>query len=286
MFILRAFLDGLSEGGIIALAAIAITLVFRISRFANVAFGDLLTIGAYLALSMMVGWGLPFWPAILLSAVMTGLIGVTSYLVVFKPLGLSTVTLFISSIGLALVFRAGIQLIWGNDILSFPAISFRSVELGPITIPGGDVVVIVTCAIVVAAFFLLLYQTRIGREIRATANDPDLARTTGINVGQVTIVVWLCAAMLVGIAGVLLGASTALQPEMGWNLLLPAFAAAILGGLGNTTGAAIGGLTIGIAMQFAVMFAPAGYKPGVAFAIMILMLLIRPAGLLPSKDRQ
>ena len=286
MYLIRALFDGLAEGGIIAPAAIAITLVFRISRFANVAFGDLMTIGAYVALAAMLGWQLSLAAAALIGVAATALLGLLSYVIVFRPHGPATVTLFITSIGLSLIFRAAVQMIWGGDIVTYPGVDIAPIDLGFITIPGGDGVVIGICALVVAAFFLLLHKTRLGREIRATANDTALARTNGINVRQVTLVVWVCASVLIGIAGILLGMSTALSPEMGWNLLLSALAAAILGGLGSTTGAAIGAVTIGIAMQLAVMVAPTGYKPGVAFAIMVAMLLIRPAGILASKDRR
>lgn len=286
MYLLRALFDGLAEGGIIAPAAIALTLVFRISRFANVAFGDLMTVGAYAALAAMLGWHVSLWLAALIAVIVTGLLGLASYVFVFRPHGPATVTLFITSIGLSLVSRAVVQMIWGGDILTYPGVDIAPIDLGFITIPGGDGVVIACCAVVVAAFFLLLHTTRLGREIRATANDTSLARTYGINVRQVTMIVWVCASVLIGVAGVLLGMSTALSPEMGWNLLLSALAAAILGGLGNTTGAAIGAVTIGVAMQLAVIVAPAGYKPGVAFAIMIAMLLVRPAGLLAAKDRR
>jgi branched-chain amino acid transport system permease protein/neutral amino acid transport system permease protein len=245
-----------------------------------------MTIGAYAALAAMLDAHLSFAAAALIAAIVTALLGLVSYLIVFRPHESATVTLFITSIGLALIFRAAVQMIWGGDILAYPGVEITPIDLGFIVIPGGDGVVIVTCALVVAAFFLLLHKTRLGREIRATASDTALARTYGLDVRQITLAVWVCAALLIGIAGVLLGMSTALSPEMGWNLLLPAFAAAILGGLGNTTGAAIGGLTIGIAMQLAVIVAPAGYKPGVAFAIMIVMLLVRPAGILANKHRR
>ncbi len=286
MYILRLLLDGLAEGGIITLVAIAITLIFGISRFVNAALGDLLTLGTYLALALTTSMGVPLWIALLVSAVTTGLIGVLCYFVVFKPLGSTPVILFIASIGLALALRAIIQLIWGGDILAFPGVAMGQVNLGGMGIPHVDLIVLSVCIAAVACFFLLLNRTRIGREVRAAASNMDLARTSGIDVRQVTIIVWFAAIALLSVAGILLGTSTAIQPEMGWNLLLPAFAAAILGGLGNTTGAAIGGFTIGIAMQLSVLLSTAGYKHAVAFAIMIVMLLFKPAGLIPSKGRQ
>lgn len=286
MFLLRLLLDGLAEGGIITLVAIAITLIFGISKFVNAALGDLLTLAAYLALFLNISLGLALWAALLVSALATALIGILCYFVVFKPLGPAPVTLFIASIGLALALRAIIQMIWGGDILAFPGTATGQVMLGGIGIPYVDLIVLSVCALAVGCFFLLLNKTRIGREVRATASNMDLARTSGIDTRQVTVIVWFAAVALLSVAGVLLGVSTAIQPEMGWNLLLPAFAAAILGGLGNTTGAAIGGFTIGIAMQFSVVFASAGYKHAIAFAIMIIMLLFRPGGLIPSKARQ
>lgn len=124
-----------------------------------------------------------------------------------------------------------------------------------------------------------------GRRIRAVADDSVLAQVTGIEVSRTTLGVWILASGLAGVAGVLVAVVGALSPEMGWNFLLGAFAAAILGGLGNTSGAIVGGLVVGLAQQSAILVLPAAYKPAVGFVLMILVLVIRPTGIFAAKVR-
>jgi len=281
---LQALIDGVTEGAIIALAAMAVTLVFRISHFANVAFGDFMTVGAFAAYGV-VSAGLSLLVGAVVGLVVTALIGVISYYLVFKPLGHRPVTMFITSIGVALVLRAIVQMIWGGDVETYSNSAISSFHFGSIVVTVSEAIVVGVCAVVATLFFVWLNKTGTGREIRAVASNETLALVKGVNVIRVTATVWAVAAALTAIAGVLLGYTTALSPEMGWNLLLPAFAAAILGGLGNTTGAVVGGLVIGMAMQFAVIWVPAGYKYGVSFAIMVIVLLFRPSGIMPRRVR-
>jgi branched-subunit amino acid ABC-type transport system permease component len=281
----QALVDGIAEGAIIALIAMAVTLLFRISHFANVAIGDTVTIGGYIGLLATSTLSLPLAIGVILSLLVTGIIGYVSFAYIFRPLGTHFVARFITSIGLALVLRALVQLIWGGSIHTYPFDAITSIRFAGIVLPINSLLVVVVCAIATGGFFWGLHHTRIGREIRATASDEELARTSGINVPRVVVIVWITASSLAGLAGVLLGTSTAVYPELGWNILLIAFAAAILGGLGNLVGAVAGGLIIGVAMQFAVIVAPAGFKQVIALLIMVLVLIVRPSGIIPTKVR-
>lgn len=281
---LQAIVDGVADGAIIALAAMAVTLVFRISHFANVAFGDFMTVGAFAAYGVVTA-GLPLPAAAVVGCVATAVVGVLSYYLVFMPLGPRPVTMFITSIGLALVLRAMVQMIWGGGVQTYSNTAVSSFHVVGVVVTVPDLIVIGVCAAVAALFFLLLYKTGIGREVRAVASNESLALAKGVSVRKVTAIVWAVAAGLTGIGGVLLGYTTELSPDMGWNLLLPAFAAAILGGLGDTTGAVVGGLVISIAMQLAVIWVPAGYKYGISFAVMVIVLLFRPSGIMPKRVR-
>ncbi len=280
---MQMLINGLAQGAIIAIAAMGVTLIFRISHFANAAFGDLMTVGAYVTLGF--GAWLPLYASAVFGVIATGLIGLLSYLVVFRAFEGNTISSFAASIGLALALRAVVQYIAGSQVQVYGSASGDAFTLLGARISSAVVVVLVTCVVVGMGFFALLRWTTIGKRVRATADSEELARVTGISVRSVTILVWAAASALAGVAGVLLGISSALSPEMGWNFLLSAFAAAILGGLGSTTAAVAGGLLIGLAEQYSVLIVPVGYKPAIAFLLMVLVLLIRPTGLLAAKAR-
>lgn len=280
---MQMLINGLAQGAIIAIAAMGVTLIFRISHFANAAFGDLMTVGAYVTLGF--GAWLPLYASAVFGVIATGLIGLLSYLVIFRAFEGNTISSFAASIGLALALRAVVQYIAGSQVQVYGSASGDAFTLLGARISSAVVVVLVTCVVVGVGFFALLRWTTIGKRVRATADSEELARVTGISVRSVTILVWAAASALAGAAGVLLGISSALSPEMGWNFLLSAFAAAILGGLGSTTAAVAGGLLIGLAEQYSVLIVPVGYKPAIAFLLMVLVLLIRPTGLLAAKAR-
>jgi branched-chain amino acid transport system permease protein len=154
-----------------------------------------------------------------------------------------------------------------------------------VRLTSATLVTLAVCGGVGVVLYFFFKSTLTGRRIRATADDPVLSRITGVEVRRTTLAVWVLASALAGVGGVLLGISGALSPEMGWNFLLAAFAAAILGGLGSTSAAIVGGLAIGLAQQFAVLVVPVAYKPAVAFVLMVLVLLVRPTGLFAAKAR-
>jgi branched-chain amino acid transport system permease protein/neutral amino acid transport system permease protein len=194
--------------------------------------------------------------------------------------GAHFITAFIASIGVAWALRGFIYIIWGADF------HFYSEGLrGMVFLPAGiklrvdEIFIMIVAWGSVAAVYLFLGRTKTGKALRALADNPSLARVSGINVERMLIWAWGVAGLLVAVAGILYGIETQLRPEMGWIFLLPLFAAVILGGKGSITGALAGGLVMGLAQQVSTLFLVPTYKPAVAFIIMILVLIFRPKGI-------
>ncbi len=273
--------NGLAVGSIIALAAIGLTLTYGILRLSNFAHGDFMTLGAYLTLVVNTA-GVNIWLAMLVGAAMTVVAVLVSEKVIWSPMRVrraSSTTLVIISIGLALFLRNGIILVWGGGNQSYNLPVSEALPIFGLRIAYYDIVVTVLAVVAIAALHYLLQNTRIGKAMRAVADDIDLARVTGINVDRVVIWTWMIAGGLTALSGSMLGLVEAVRPNMGWFLILPLFAAVILGGIGNPYGAIAGAIIIGIAQEVSTYWLPTEYKLGVALVIMLLVLLFRPQGI-------
>jgi neutral amino acid transport system permease protein len=187
--------------------------------------------------------------------------------------------LIIISIGLALFLRNGIIFIWGgnNQNYQFPIVTAQ--EIWGLKLEYNRILVIILAFVAMIALHLLLQKTKVGKAMRAVADNIDLARVSGINVEWVVIWTWIITAVLTAMGGSMYGLITTIKPNMGWFLILPMFASVILGGIGNPYGAIAGGLIIGIAQELSVPWFGPDYKVGVALLIMIVILLVRPQGL-------
>jgi branched-chain amino acid transport system permease protein len=282
---------GIIVGCIYALGAIGISLVFSILRFAHFAHGDLMTLGAFLALAIVTSTGMEPILALPLAAIGAAAITVVIDKLFYRPLRTSsTIVLLISSVGVALMVRSAIQVVFGPDVHQYAVGFERPMEFfEPLILKETRLYIIGATIVLISGMHYLLAYTRIGKAMRATSDDPDLSRATGINTEMVISATWICAAVLAASAGVLIGMDTNVKPELGFNLLLPMFAAAIVGGLGRPYGAIAGGMLIGIieeistAYYFDFQLLTADYKSAIAFAIMVIMLIFRPTGLFKGK---
>lgn len=285
-------IPGLVLGSIYALGAIGLTLTFGILRFANFAHGETMTLGAYFAWSLVqiTGWH----PVAVLpvAMVLTVLVALGIDRGFYKPFRSSpTIILVIASFGMMLMVRSVVQLIWGVQIKTImPGIQMPVVLFDWLRISPKHVIIIAAATLLMFAVHYLLTYTKIGKAMRAMSDSPELARLTGINTEAVVRATWIIGAALAAAAGVLLALDTHVQTMMGFKLLLPVFAATILGGIGRPYGAVAGGLVIGMAEELSSypwigtepLLNP-GYKAGVAFAIMVAMLIWRPSGLFRGK---
>ena len=275
----QLFVAGIVHGLIIGLAALAVTLVFGIARFPNAAAGDTMTLGAYAALAAHAASG-SLLLAGLGAVVAAGAASLLGYLLVFRPLARRPVAaLLAAAIGVAFMTRAGLGLAFGHQRRVFQLPLAWPIEVMGLRIPQMDLTLAGVAAASLAVAFLVLYATPIGRQMRAVADDPDLARVSGIRPFRVMVALWLLAGAAAGIAGMMLGIKTVVAPEMGWESLLPAFAAAILGGIGSPLGAVAAGLVLGIAQEVSTPVVGFTYKIALAFAVLLAVLLVRPRGL-------
>jgi branched-subunit amino acid ABC-type transport system permease component len=195
-------------------------------------------------------------------------------------------SLFLASIGLALVLRQAIFLVWGPQPRAFDVDPFKVYTLGSVRLSGAQAIAIVVSVVAIALVGLLLSSTTLGRTMRAVADDRALAAVAGIDTGRVVLATWVLSGLLAALAGVLAGlVQSTFDPNFGFTLLLPVFAAVVLGGIGNPNGALAGGFLLGIVTELSTWDGFAGgvdpvYKPVVAFAVLIVVLLARPQGLL------
>jgi neutral amino acid transport system permease protein len=274
--------NGIAVGSIIALAAVGLTLTYGILRLSNFAHGDFLTLGAYLTFLLNAAFGVNIWLAMIMATLGTVAGMLLSEKLLWsrmRAIRANTTTFIIISIGLALFLRNGIILIWGGGNLSYQVPVSSAIDIAGLKIPQAKLIIIVLAILAIIALHYLLQNTKIGKAMRAVADDIDLARVTGINVDRVVLATWIITGVLTSIGGSMLGLSEGIRPNMGWFLILPLFASVILGGIGNPYGAIAGAFIIGIAQEVSTPLIGSQYKQAVALLIVILVLLVRPKGL-------
>jgi neutral amino acid transport system permease protein len=280
--------NGVVAGSYFALGAIGLTLVYGILKLVNFAQGDMLTFGAYIAFLVDVTWDLPVAVALAAGVVATAALGVATELSMWRPMRAKRagmLQLLLMSLGLAFVLRNVIQFIWGTTPRSLDADVTSSIEFLGLSIGETELIVVIIAFAVLAAVATMLRLTSLGRQMRALADNFDLAETTGIDTGRVVIRTWMLAGGLAGLAGVLVVASTgSLSPNTGFFLLLSLFAAVVLGGIGNAYGALAGGLVIGLAQEWSTLIIESQWKVAVSFVILIIVLIVRPQGIF-GKER-
>jgi branched-chain amino acid transport system permease protein len=299
---LQFLADGVLMGAMIGLGAIGVTVTYAILRFANFAHGEFIAWGAYLALigsallGALAGGGVPIgelsfgWPLLLstpLAMALTGLLALGLDRVLFRRLRRSgnAIAMVMASFGASMALRSLLEFLFTSS----PAYFSRDIQMAipivaNIRATPDQIFLIALTAILVIAVHLLITRTPAGRAMRAVAENPALARVSGIDIDRVIRTAWLLAGALAAVAGVMLGVTVQIRPFMGFDLLLPLFAAAILGGIGSLPGAVFGGLIVGVSEAASVQFIGAEFRAAVAFLILIAVLLVRPSGLFGIRE--
>jgi branched-chain amino acid transport system permease protein len=275
-------INGLSLGSVYALGAVGLTLVYGILKLVNFAHGDFLTFGAYMAYLVNVTWGMPLVIGVFWAMVATALLGLLFERVLWGPMRAKRagfLQLILMSIGLAFLLRAIIQWFWSTDIRVLDVDSTSTVDFLGLRIGQTQLIVVIVGVVVIVAIGVMLRLTLLGKQMRALSDDLELAETAGIDTRRVINYTWIFAGALAGLAGVLAGAITDLRPEMGFELLLPIFAAVILGGIGDAFGALAAGMVIGVMTEWSTLVIDARWKTAVGFLVLILVLIIRPQGI-------
>jgi branched-chain amino acid transport system permease protein len=296
-FIQQVF-NGLSLGSIYALIALGYTMIYGILRFINFAHGDVFMIGAfsgyYLGIvfafasvsgAASIGMAL----LIMLGAmIITGILGFSIEKLVYKPLRKSPkLTILITAIGVSLFLEYGGQLVFGADPKSFPSLLENKplINLSGAVIGSNPVVVLITAGLLMLILRIIVMKTKIGTAMRAVSYNPTAASLMGININAVISFTFIIGSSLAGAAGILYGLNyPSIDPLMGILPGLKAFVAAVLGGIGNIPGAAIGGMIIGLLETFVTGYISPTYRDAIAFGILILILLFKPTGILGKKE--
>ncbi len=287
--------NGLAVGSIYALIALGYTMVYGVLKLINFAHGDLFTIGAYLGMTLLASFALhetigPFIGLVVLALMVMGLVAILGAIVertAYRPLRESPrLSAVVSALGASIFLQNAVMLIYGARFQVYPEdlIPETAIDLFGLYVPLVRILVLVASLVLMAALYTFIQKTRIGTAIRAAAIDQDAARLMGIDVNRVILLVFLIGPALGGAAGLMVGLQYGqINFTMGWTYGMKAFTAAILGGIGNIPGAMLGGLLLGVIEAMGSAYISIAWKDAIAFFVLILILIVRPTGLLGER---
>jgi branched-chain amino acid transport system permease protein len=285
----QLLVDGIRFGLLIAMAAVGLSLIFGTTGLTNFAHGELVTIGAVVAWYINVQGGVPLIPATLLAMLVGAAVGALNEFGIWRPLrrrGTGLVAALVVSIGLSLLLRYAIQIFYGGRSSPYSQYqSQRAVDYGLFNLTNRALFSIIIAVVVLVLVAVMLQRTKIGKAMRAVSDNRDLAASSGIDVNRVIMVVWMMGGALAALGGVLLGLSDQVQWDMGFRLLLLMFAGVTLGGLGTAYGALVGSLVVGVFVQMSTLVIPDDMKYVGGLLLLIVILVIRPQGILGSRAR-
>jgi len=290
MIFLDNLINGLSLGSIYAIIALGYTMVYGIAKMLNFAHGDVIMVGAYIAFCGMQYWGVPVIPAILIAMAVCTLLGVTIEGLAYRPLRQATsLAVLITAIGMSYLLQNSALMIWGANPKSFPTtfINNSSIRLGSLNISVATLITILTSIVIMTALTLFTARTKMGKAMRCVSEDRGAAELMGINVNRTISVTFAIGSALAAIAGVLLCSSyPILQPTTGSMPGIKAFTAAVFGGIGSIPGAMLGGILLGVIEIFGRAYISTELGDAIVFAVLIIVLLVKPAGLLGKPVRE
>ena len=280
----QLLVNGLVAGTILAVPAIGFTAIYAVLRFPNFTVASHATIGAFAGYVANTAGGLPAWAAVGVAFLVTGVAGVINDEVVLKPLRPSgALTAAIAAVALTIALENVIRFIWGNDLRGYALPLRRDWQWAGLRIGPQQVENLVIAVVAMGALFLFLAFTRTGKAMRAVADNPTLAGIKGINAEMVARLVNFVGMGLAGIGGMLLGLDTSIEPLTGFRVILSVFAAAVVGGLGSIPGAVVGALAIGVAEELSLRSLAPAYRTAVGFVAILLVLTVRPRGILGER---
>ena len=281
---LQQLVNGLSLGSIYALIALGYTMVYGIIKLINFAHGDIYMLGAFVAFYATRYFQLTLFLALIVAMLFCGVLGVVIERIAYKPLRHATrITALITAMGVSYILEYGTQFLAGSDVKTFPEglLGNLTLELGGVRISMQQIMIFAVTILLMLALTYIVNRTRMGRAMRAVSVDEEAAQLMGISVDRTISFTFLLGSVLAGAAGVLVGVYyNSINPLMGMTPGLKAFIAAVFGGIGIIPGAMIGGLSIGIAETLVIAYGSSLYKDAIVYVILILILIIKPAGLL------
>lgn len=286
MGFLSTLISGIGLGSVYAIIALGYSMVYGIAKMLNFAHGDVIMVGGYVAYFALTSYGLPLPIAIVLSIVVCTVLGVVIERLAYKPLRqASNLAVLITAIGVSYFLQNGAQLLWGSDTKIFPTvISSSAISLGGVSVSYLTLITISVCVLIMIFLSLFVNKTKTGMAMRACSEDKGAASLMGINVNQIISITFAIGSGLAAIAAILLCATyPSVYPTLGSMPGIRAFTAAVLGGIGSIPGAFVGGILLGIIEILAKTYISTQLSDAIVFAVLIVVLLIKPTGLLGKK---
>jgi len=283
----QLFINGLIAGAIYALVASGFSLIYSVCKFVHFAHGAVIAFSAYFLYFLFSKLGLNFGFSVILSIIFASLLGFLINLFVYKQLRkrkASNVILLIASVALLIFFESLILLLFGADVKTIGYIKIsKGIEIFKAIITPLQIVIIAVSIALLILLYLFMKRTKIGKAMRAVADNKDVAEIVGISSEKIYTWSFIIGSAIAGIAGILVGLEQNLEPTMGTNLMIKGFTSAIIGGIDSVPGAILGAFLLGFAENFGIWFLPSGYKDAIAFIILFIFLLFRPQGILGIK---
>jgi branched-chain amino acid transport system permease protein len=286
---LTYLINGISLGSVYAIIALGYTMVYGIAKMLNFAHGDVIMVGGYMAFCATSYMGWPAVPSILFSVFVCTILGMVIEKLAYKPLrNASSLAVLITAIGVSYFLQNAALLIWTSNPKAFPnLVSFPGITIGSIQISSVALVTIIACIVIMIALTLFTGKTKMGKAMRAVSEDKGAAQLMGINVNATISLTFAIGSGLAAIAGVLLcSAYPTLMPTTGSMPGIKAFTAAVFGGIGSIPGAMLGGILLGIIEIFAKAYISTQLSDAIVFAVLIIVLILKPTGLLGKKIKE
>lgn len=276
----QALLNGLVSGLLIALPAIALSLTYGVLNFANFSIGAMITVGAYLAYFFNANLGAPILVAAPLSALSLALVAIAVQRLVYRQVGHADhITLLVASMGVAFVLENVMRLIYGADVRTLDVPVARPLQFYGLRLNHEQLTIAIVSLVAMIVVGFLLTRTKLGRAMRAIADDPALADVRGVNRNRTIDWTWAISGALTALAGILIALDGTVEPLMGANYVVSVFAAVIVGGIGNPFGAVAGAILIGLIEETSALAVSTTYRQGVSFVVLVLVLFLRPQGI-------
>lgn len=287
--LLQQIINGLTIGGIYALVALGYSMVYSVLRIVNFAHGDIFMIGTFFGLTLCSSFGLPFYVSIIIAAILTAVLGCLIERLAYRPIhSKDGMSVLIAALGVEIFLQNLARKIWGSETFSYTGkLKTITYNIGNITISNIQILIFALTVVLLIVLYLLIYKSKMGIAMRASSYNMTTARLMGINTNRVIVFTFAIGSVLAGVAGNLVGIYyDAVYASMGYSMGMKAFASAILGGIGSVPGAVLGGFLIGIVETLGTVYISSGYRDAYAFIVMIIILIVRPSGILGKKQTE